>query len=482
MKIRKIAAALAVVTFLGEIIAPLTTTVVYAEEDVEKIVVDETLSFDNDMENGVMDFSSIKKNSDLQVVDFELENPNICERSIETQYSVDMAQALSDNESVNDNPNSAYLINLGEQLNGTVSAELEQRWYAFSVDKKTKFTAAMAMDAAVDFDLYLFKLNESESTLELVGGSAVVGNGESELAMCMLDAGTYFMGIEAESGFGSYSVFTYSGVNDDKEMNDSTDTASSYKYNTEMRGTIDSPYDTDFYKFTIGTNDILEFTFNSPSGYDYQALLFDGSSFYNIDSGNYRLKEGTYYIVVRSNTITCSDNEYYKIKIHKFKMADDSDAVFMWYVPDKSLVFQFDGDRTNFYVNGNPIDFTFSKQINSGGNIYMNLYKTSDQNVVLFERESVQVMGELPTFIDIRAPFSSSGALVITVFNTRWIVNSYSSEYSGFKSNVATLIIDSGTGKVLDVMTPHPIYDEGVVLRWTRRSGVTSNYNHDPLD
>lgn len=79
----------------------------------------------------------------------------------------------------------------------------------------------MAMDDAVDFDLYLFKFNESESTLELVGGSAVVGNGESELAMCMLDAGTYFMGIEAESGFGSYSVFTYSGVNDDKEMNDS---------------------------------------------------------------------------------------------------------------------------------------------------------------------------------------------------------------------------------------------------------------------
>ena len=178
MKIRNIAAVLAVVTFLGEIIAPFTTTVVYAEEGVGKVAVDETLSFDNDMENGVMDFSGIKKSSDLQPVDFELENPNICERSIETQYSVDLAQALSDDESINDNPNSAYLINLGEQINGTVSSELEQRWYAFSVDKKTKFTAAMAMDAAVDFDLYLFKLNESESTLELVGGSAVVGEGE----------------------------------------------------------------------------------------------------------------------------------------------------------------------------------------------------------------------------------------------------------------------------------------------------------------
>ncbi|MDE7323943.1 MAG: hypothetical protein K2N73_14745 [Lachnospiraceae bacterium] len=48
MKIRKIAAALAVVTFLGEIIAPLTTTVVYAEEDVEEIVVDETLRLEGE--------------------------------------------------------------------------------------------------------------------------------------------------------------------------------------------------------------------------------------------------------------------------------------------------------------------------------------------------------------------------------------------------------------------------------------------------
>lgn len=52
----------------------------------------------------------------------------------------------------------------------------------------------------------------------------------------------------------------------------------------------------------------------------------------------------------------------------------------------------------------------------------------------------------------------------------------------GLTSNCATVIIDSDTGKVVDVMTPNPLYDNGVVLHWTRVSGVQANYNYDPVD
>lgn len=31
-------------------------------------------------------------------------------------------------------------------------------------------------------------------------------------------------------------------------------------------------------------------------------------------------------------------------------------------------------------------------------------------------------------------------------------------------------------------MTPNPLYDNGVVLHWTRVSGVQANYNYDPVD
>ena len=40
----------------------------------------------------------------------------------------------------------------------------EQRWYAFSVAKATKFTAAMVMDDTADFDLYV---RSEEHTSEL---------------------------------------------------------------------------------------------------------------------------------------------------------------------------------------------------------------------------------------------------------------------------------------------------------------------------
>ena len=138
------------------------------------------------------------------------------------------------------------------------------------------------------------------------------------------------------------------------------------------------------------------------------------------------------------------------------------------------------------YVNGNPIDFTYERTVKSNGNIYFNLYKTKDQNVVLFQSEAMQVMQEVPTFINVSAPFSGwnsyKNALVVGLFNTNWRVNSFSSNYDGLTSNCATVIIDSDTGKVVDVMTPNPLYDNGVVLHWTRVSGVQANYNYDPVD
>ena len=83
---------------------------------------------------------------------------------------------------------------------------LQQRWYAFSVAKATKFTAAMVMDDTADFDLYVYKLNETDGTLELVGGSAIVGAGTQELSMLKLDEGIYFIGIEAATGNGSFLI------------------------------------------------------------------------------------------------------------------------------------------------------------------------------------------------------------------------------------------------------------------------------------
>ena len=74
-----------------------------------------------------------------------------------------------------------------------------------------------------------------------------------------------------------------------------------------------------------------------------------------------------------ASSMNYSDDKYYGIKFQKYKLADDENAKYMWYTPDKAAIFQFDGSRPNFYVNGNPIDFTYERTVKSNGNIYFNI-------------------------------------------------------------------------------------------------------------
>lgn len=484
-KKRVMAVVLAVI--MGLSLNSGAASTVYAQEADNDTTVIQPVDITEGMQQGIVDYSSIKGIADLDAANFDGQEANVCERTTEERLDVDLTQPMAANDDyLNNEPDYAYFMELGDEIYDSVTEELEQRWYVFSIEQSTKVTLAMVMDEQVDFDLYLFQLNEEESTINFIGGSATAGNGEAELTMGVLDAGIYFLGVEAASGTGSFLMYSYAGVNDSREMNDSTDTASSYTNNSKMTATIDSPFDEDYYKVVIGENEVLEYTFDAPAGYDYDVLVYDGSKYYTIENGTYRLSQGTYYFIVLSNDGSYSDNVYYGIKFFKYKLADDWDAVFMWYTPDKSAVFQFNAERTKFFVNGHAIDFTYSKTIQSNGNIYFNLYHKEEQNVVLFQSEAIAAWGEVPFFINYQAPFSGwssyRNALVITVFNTYWRVNSFSSNYDGLTSNVATLVIDSNTGKVVDVMTPNPLYDNGVVLHWTRVNGVQANYNYDPVD
>ena len=134
--------------------------VVHAHENA---VITEKLGETAASQEGVIDFSAIKDNEDLEVADYLPSDINDMEKICTEDYSVnlvDMADNTEDNKTVNDNPNDAKAISLGTQVYDTVATELEQRWYAFSVAKATKFTAAMVMDDTADFDLYVYKLNE----------------------------------------------------------------------------------------------------------------------------------------------------------------------------------------------------------------------------------------------------------------------------------------------------------------------------------
>ena len=106
----------------------------------ENAVITEKLGETAASQEGVIDFSAIKDNEDLEVADYLPSDINDMEKICTEDYSVnlvDMADNTEDNKTVNDNPNDAKAISLGTQVYDTVATELEQRWYAFSVAKAT---------------------------------------------------------------------------------------------------------------------------------------------------------------------------------------------------------------------------------------------------------------------------------------------------------------------------------------------------------
>lgn len=92
-------------------------------------------------------------------------NPD-SERKTILPFSKKITQQIANKESIanltsiNDNPNSAYLINFNTVYNDSVTAANQQRWYAFQLTEKKKITLYMnpVADTTIDNDLYLYQI------------------------------------------------------------------------------------------------------------------------------------------------------------------------------------------------------------------------------------------------------------------------------------------------------------------------------------
>ena len=126
------------------------------------------------------ELSEITDSSENQVefTDITLESVDIAELPVISYNNVDrpytgetiVVDGISTHSGSNDNPNSALLFenNLGDSQ--SLTAANEQRWYAMILSEKTKVSVYMSMDAAMDADLYVFSLDNSAGTLNLIGG------------------------------------------------------------------------------------------------------------------------------------------------------------------------------------------------------------------------------------------------------------------------------------------------------------------------
>lgn len=374
-------------------------------------------------------------------------------------------------------------IDFYSDISGNLTAGKEEQWYKFSTTKtSTVITIDLLMASDVDFDLYIFQVSDDGSGLEMIGYSTNDELGAYEWVKGSLDARQYYICVNSAVGYGDFSMMVYGGTNDTKEINDTFDTASSYSNNSTMYATIDSPYDIDVYKAVFSKAQLFKASFAAPTGYAYKMVMYDGNSTYTLEYNElYNLPAGTYYFIVSTvNANQYSNTAKYSLNISACSKSNDSNIAGYWISGNWKSLFEFTWDRNNYYVNGNPIDFAYNRTI---GNVSVDLSMGSNGIVALFHEEALAIGGELPDFINYRGSYtiggSCSNALMLSLGNCSYRVDSRNSNINSLKANHAMVVINSNTGKIVDIVEPNPIYEANLAT-WYRVYGTTSSYDPDP--
>ena len=179
-----------------------------------------------------------------------------CQQTLFENVEETTIQSFSRNTVENTDPNYAYLVENDYLMQGTLEAVNEMRWYAFQANEKSKVTIQLEMAESVDADIYLYQLNGS--TLNLIGGSAKEGVGETEYTIQIVEPGIYYFAIMAYSGIGEYYFgFYQSSIDVKNEPNENIDTAVPIDFGTEVKGVIDCINDRDFYKLTLNQRTVV---------------------------------------------------------------------------------------------------------------------------------------------------------------------------------------------------------------------------------
>lgn len=235
-------------------------------------------------------------------------------------------------------------IDFYSDISGNLSTGKEEQWYRFSTtNTSTIITIDLLMASDVDFDLYVFKVSDDGSGLEMIGYSTNDELGAYEWVKGPLDARQYYICVNSAVGYGNFSMMVYGGTNDAKEINDTFDTASSYSNNSTMYATIDSPYDIDVYKASFSKAQLFKTSFTAPVGYAYEMVMYDGNSTFTLYNNElYNLPAGTYYFIVSTmNANQYSNTAKYSLNISACPKSNDSNIAGYWISGNWKSLFEF---------------------------------------------------------------------------------------------------------------------------------------------
>ncbi len=397
----------------------------------------------------------------------------------------------------NTDPNNAYLAESGNTIQGTLTQTGEMRWYGFIIEETSKIALMVQTVASVDADLYVFQLNQQTYELNLIGGSLTAGAGAEEYCPGVLGAGIYYFAIKSYEGSGDYAFAYYATIPQDMnyEPNDLVLNATEVGVSTTIRGVIDSPFDKDFYKFTLDSPAIMripskvgEYTVELSQG-DSDAKVYDISQLDDL----YRLDAGTHYYCVYSEDRTYDINQMYNINFDliSYVSADPRSTLFMVNEPTK-IVFQCDPGGEHMYVNGHDIDIFYQYADfleNPAGNQQYEIYMYNYDNVraIIYDVEAADLELPMPTTVHYLNGTDGKGVENMHVLALSLVCpdNFYTihckctGAYVGNSLNLdlcyATVYINPNTGKLVDIGSYNYFYD---FIKGSHKLHFVTPYSH----
>jgi len=375
---------------------PLLANAQENNQDVEKLVQQETAFIQNDIieRNANRDASNLEK-SDLyeeitkKVDDIEENVKNNMDRQYTgEEFSVTKSPKASSAISAQSNqenidPNYAYLVENEDIVQGDLTQTDEMRWYGFILDQTSKVSIMLEAASSVDADLYVFQLDQETYNLDLIGGSASTGLGTTEYYSAILGEGIYYFAIDAYTGSGQFAFAFYATNDLSNEVNDTLSMAATIGVNGTITGVIDNPFDLDYYKFTLTAPIIMSMS-TTIGNYEFDFLAGDSSAgIYRVSQLEelYQFEAGTYYIRVYSSDGSYNGNTPYYINLNKISnIADDANSFCYMVNKPAKIVFQTDPNGGSMYVNGNPIDVSYSYYNDASNSAGTQIYDISMQN------------------------------------------------------------------------------------------------------
>lgn len=384
---------------------------------------------------------------------------NVMSRQFNGAAEIGIATYADEVDTTNTNPSYAIPVSNDSVYQGAIESENEVRWYTFTLSQKSTVTIFMQMADTMDADLYI-----CSDDFTIVGGSASEGAGVSELAGSVLDSGTYYLAIEGYEGIGNFAfMYFQSSVDADYEINDSTSSATNVALNSSIAGVIDSPVDIDYYKLTVTNTTIMRYSISSSMGYSlvYAGKSGDNAAIYavNGDVNMVKMLPGTYYFAVLSEDDQYSAASTYTVNFNKIaELANGGGSDIIGICEKAGIVFQADSDGSNCYVNGNPIDYSYSyvnNLSNSAGSQSYNITIRKRNDAVYYHSSTRPAMN-----------VGSRPALELTFYSDTDFYSihcrctgAYDMNNFWDETSVVQVLIDPSTGKLIDIVQFNYYYD-----------------------